>query len=137
MITNQQYHRLMNEHQAHGNITVSALKSDTSRPTARKYVRAGKSPAELQAKHVWRTRPDPLSGIWPQAEVMLVAAPELEAKALFEHLSQRCPGATEEEHLRTFQRRGVQMRRPHGPPQEGVFSPEASPPPPPPISCSQ
>ena len=83
MITKQQYHRLMNEHEAHGNITVSALKADTSRPTARKYVRAGKSPAELQAKHTWRTRPDPLSGIWLKAEAMLEAAPELEAKAPF------------------------------------------------------
>src|SRR4051812_4130200 len=61
MITKQQYHRLMNEHEAHGNITVSALKADTSRPTARKYVRAGKSSAELQAKHPWRTPEFPVT----------------------------------------------------------------------------
>lgn len=123
MITKQQYHRLMNEHQAHGNITVSALKANTSRPTARKYVRAGKSPAELQTKHSWRTRPDPLSGIWPQAEAMLEAAPELEAKALFEHLSARCPGEMEERHLRTFQRRVRQWHLQHGPDKE-VFFPQ-------------
>jgi hypothetical protein len=52
----------------------------SSRPTARKYVRAGKSPAQLQVKHTCPTRPDPLSGIWPQAETMLTAAPELEVK---------------------------------------------------------
>lgn len=123
MITKQQYHRLMNEHQAHGNISRSALKADTSRPTARKYVRAGKSPAELQAKHTWRTRPDPLRGIWRQAEAMLEAAPELEAKALFEHLSERCPGAVEEQHLRTFQRRVQQWQVQHGPDKE-VFFPQ-------------
>jgi transposase len=127
MITKQQYHRLMHEHQAHGNITVSALKADTSRPTARKYVRAGKPPAEVQSKHTWRTRPDPLSGIWPQAEAMLEAAPELEAKALFEHLSERCPGTVEEEHLRTFQRRVHQWRLRRGPDHEVFFPQDRSP----------
>jgi hypothetical protein len=127
MITKQQYHRLMNEHQAHGNITVSALKADMSRPTARKYVRAGKPPAELHAKHTWRTRPDPLSGIWPQAEAMLEAAPELEAKTLFEHLSERSPEAMEEQHLRTFQRRVQQWRVQHGPDKEVFFPQDRSP----------
>ena len=129
MITKQQYHRLMNEHQAHGNITVSALKADTSRPTARKYVRAGKSPAQLQAKHTWRTRPDPVSGIWPQAQAMLEAAPELEAKALFDHLllrEQHC-GEVQEQHLRTFQRRVLQWRLQQGPDKEVFFPQDRSP----------
>ena len=128
MITKQQYYRLMNEHQAHGNITVSALNADTSRPTARKYVRAGKSPPELQAKHTWRTRPDPVSGIWPQAEVMLTAAPELEAKILFEHLIVKYPeAALGEEHLRTFQRRVQRWHLQHGPDQEVFFPQDRSP----------
>jgi hypothetical protein len=38
----------MNEHQVHGNITLSALKADTSRPTARKYIDAGYLPDQLQ-----------------------------------------------------------------------------------------
>ena len=129
MITKQQYHRLMNEHQAHGNISVSALKADTSRPTARKYVRAGKSPAQLQAKHTWRTRSDPVSGIWPQAQAMLEAAPELEAKALFDHLllsEQQC-GEVQEQHLRTFQRRVLQWRLQQGPDKEVFFPQDRSP----------
>ena len=127
MITKEQYHRLMNEHQANGNITVSALRADTSRPTARKYVRAGRSPAQLQVKHTWRTRPDPLSGIWPQAETMLAAAPELEAKTLFEHLREQQPGEAGEAHLRTFQRRVQQWRLQHGPDQEVFFPQDRSP----------
>lgn len=127
MITKQQYHRLMNEHQAHGNITVSALKADTSRPTARKYVQAGKEPAQLQAKHTWRTRSDPLSGIWPQAQEMLGVAPELEAKALFDHLNRQYPGAAEEGQLRTFQRRVMQWRLQHGPDKEVFFPQDRSP----------
>jgi hypothetical protein len=119
----------MNEHQAHGNITVSALKADTSRPTARKYVQAGKSPAELQAKHAWRTRPDPVSGIWPLAEQMLEAAPELEAKALFDHLliREQEHGEVQERHLRTFQRRVLQWRLRHGPDKEVFFPQDRSP----------
>ena len=129
MITKQQYHRLMNEHQVHGNITVSALKADTSRPTARKYVQAGKSPAQLQAKHTWRTRSDPVSGIWPQAQAMLEAAPELEAKAIFDHLllsEQHC-GEVQEQHLRTFQRRVLQWRLQQGPDKEVFFPQDRSP----------
>ena len=51
MITNQQYRRLMNEKQETGNVSISALKAGMSRPTARKYLKAGQSPEELQAKH--------------------------------------------------------------------------------------
>jgi hypothetical protein len=127
MITKQQYHRLMNEHQVHGNITLSALKADTSRPTARKYIDAGYLPDELQAKHTWRTRPDPLIGIWPKAEAMLEAAPELEAKSLFEHLSQCHPGVIEEQHLRTFQRRVQHWRLQYGPDKEVFFPQDRSP----------
>jgi transposase len=58
---------------------------------------------------------------------MLEAAPELEAKALFEHLSERHPGAIEDEQLRTFQRRVHQWRLQHGPDKEVFFPQERSP----------
>ncbi len=94
-----------------------------SRPTARKYIEAGQPPAELQVKHSWRTRPDPLAAVWPGAESMLKEAPELEAKALFEYLAGRTPGAVQERHLRTFQRRVKLWRLQHGPDRE-VFFPQ-------------
>ena len=84
MITKQQYRRLMSEYQTTGNVTASAMKADVSRPTARKYLGAGQVPAELQAQRSWRTRLDPLAQIWPKAEAMLLEAPGLEAKVLFE-----------------------------------------------------
>jgi len=127
MITKQQYRRLMSEYQETGNVTLSAMKADMSRPTARKYLRDGKPPAEAQAKHTWRTRPDPLAQIWPAAEAMLTEAPELEAKALFEHLSEKSPGVVGEKHLRTFQRRVKLWRLEHGPDKE-VFFPQDWPP---------
>lgn len=121
MITKQQYRRLMSEYQATGSVSVSAMKAGMSRPTARKYLEAQQPPQALQARHSWRTRPDPLAAIWPQAEVMLTEAPDLEAKALFEHLCRQVPGVLQESHLRTFQRRVKLWRLQHGPDKEVFF----------------
>src|SRR5882672_2966994 len=100
MITKQQYRKLMSEYQETGNVTSSATKAGMSRRIARKYLEAGQSPPELQAKHTWRTREDPLVDIWPQAQAMLEEAPDLEAKALFEYLGERSPEALPDQHLR-------------------------------------
>lgn len=123
MITKQQYRKLMSEYQRTGNVTNSAMKAGMSRPTAQKYLQALQPPNELQAKHTWRTREDPLVEIWPQAQVMLEEAPDLEAKALFEYLWERSPEAVQEKHLRTFQRRVKLWRLAHGPDKE-VFFPQ-------------
>lgn len=97
------------------------MKTGMSRPTARKYLEAGQPPTELQAKHTWRTREDPLVAIWLQAQAMLEEAPDLEAKLLFEYLSERADGAVQESHLRTFQRRVKLWRLQHGPDKEVFF----------------
>jgi transposase len=123
MITTQQYRRLLNEYQSTGNMTHSALKADVSRPTARKYLSACQTPDELQARHTWRTRPDPLAGIWPAALARLQDAPELEAKTSFEHLLEQQPGTISPKHLRTFQRRIKLWRLQHGRDKE-VFFPQ-------------
>lgn len=122
MITKQQYRRLMSEYQATGNVTESAMKADVSRPTARKYLEARRPPDQLQAKRNWRTRADPLANIWPKAEAMLLEAPGLEARVLFEHLWSHAPWEVGEKHLRTFQRRVKQWRLQHGPDKEVFFA---------------
>ena len=81
------------------------MKADVHWQTAKKYIQAGKSPEQLQQKHDWRTRVDPLEKIWPQAAAMLHDAPELEATTLFEHFLAQPDSGLEEQHLRTFQRR--------------------------------
>ena len=123
MITKQQYRKLMSEYQETGNVTNSAMKAGMSRRIARKYLQAGQPPEELQAKHTWRTRKDPLVEIWPQAAAMLEETQDLEAKALFEYLWERAPWAVQEKHLRTFQRRVKLWRLAHGPDKE-VFFPQ-------------
>ena len=123
MITKQQYRKLMSKYQETGNVSNSAMKAGMSRPTARKYLAGSQPPDELQAKHTWRTRKDPLGKIWPHAEAMLAEASDLEAKAIFEFLRERWPEAVQERHRRTFQRRVKLWRLQHGPDKE-VFFPQ-------------
>lgn len=59
----------------------------------------------------------------PAVAERLTAAPELEAKALFEDLLRRRPGRYREGQLRTFQRRVKQWRAEHGLPKE-IFLPQ-------------
>jgi hypothetical protein len=127
MITNQQYQRLMSEYEKTGKIVVSAMKADVHPQTAVKYLDAGKPPAELQAPHTWRTRPDPLEKIWEEAMAMLRDAPELEARALFDHFLARPDSGLEERHLRTFQRRVRHWHALQGPEQEVFFAQERRP----------
>ena len=127
MITKQQYKRLMSEYKKTGKIVVSAMKSDVDPHTARKYIEAGKCPAELQAKHTWRTRPDPLVKVWAEVTQMLRDAPELEAKTLFEYFLARSDSGLEESHGRTFSRRVREWRATHGPEREVFFAQDRNP----------
>ena len=69
----------MREYNDSGVLGHAAMKADMDPKTARRYLRAGRGPQELKAKHDWRTRADPVSTIWAQAERMLQDAPELAA----------------------------------------------------------
>jgi len=122
MITEQQYQRLMNEYAKTGVLCTAAMKAGMHRETAAKYLATGQGPQREKPRE--RRRPDPLTTIWPAAERLLVDAPELEAKGLFEHLLARSDAPPAQKALRTFQRRVLGWRRRHGPPKE-VFFPQA------------
>lgn len=127
MITRKQYKRLMSEYEKLYNLSHCAMKADIDRRTARKYIAAGKGPEELQSPHTWRTRPDPLEHIWPEAQSMLEGSPELEAKTLFDHFLARSDSGLQETHLRTFQRRVRHWRALHGPEKEVFFAQDRQP----------
>lgn len=55
-----------------------------SRQTVAKYEQLGEMPSGLKRPRTYRTREDPFAEDWAELEEMLEAAPELEAKALFE-----------------------------------------------------
>jgi len=106
---------------------MSAMKAGMTRNTARKYLRQADPVEQKREPHTWRTRNDPLEGIWSQAEAMLEKAPELEAKALFEHLSGHPQELVEAGQLRTFQRRVRQWRLKRGGEKEVFFTQEVKP----------
>lgn len=122
MITEQQYQRLMNEYKTSGVADHAAMKAGMDRKTARRYLRTGLRPTELRKPHTWRTREDPLAAIWSETERWLAESPEVEAKALFEHLLAAHPGKLDGRALRTFQRRTTDWLRRHGPPKEVFFA---------------
>lgn len=76
-----------------------------SRKTVAKYEKAGRLPSELKRPRTYRTRPDAFAEDWYMVEEVLTAAPEIEAKFLFEWLCEQRPGSYQEGQLRTFQRR--------------------------------
>ncbi len=122
MINEKQYRRLLREFARTNNMSLSALSAGVDRKTARKYLKEQRSPEEQRCPHTWRTRADPLEAIWPEAERRLRAAPELEAKALFEHLQRFHDESVPDGALRTFQRRVAEWRREHGPEPEVIFA---------------
>lgn len=121
MITEQQYRRLMTTYHQSGVVSHAAMKAGMHRETAARYLKAQAGPRQLKAPHNWRTRPDPLEALWLQAKPWLEASPELEVKALFEHLLGTDPTLAPGHALRTFQRRVRQWRAQNGPPREVHF----------------
>ena len=97
------------------------MKAGIHRETAARYIEAQAGPAQLQAPHTWRSCPDPVSALWLKAKPGLEESPELEAKALFEHLLAEEPDLAAVQALRTFQWRVRQWRAQHGPPREVHF----------------
>jgi hypothetical protein len=76
-----------------------------SRKTVRKYEQLGQLPSDLKEPRCYRTRPDPFEEDWAEVEKKLAAAPELEAKILFDWLCEEKGRQYQEGQLRTLQRR--------------------------------
>src|SRR4051812_40486113 len=99
----------------------AALKAAMDRKTARKYRDEGRLPSESRAPHTWRTRPDPLAGVWPQLEALLQREPALQAKTLLEWLGREQPEHDWQRHRRTLERRVRQWKAQAGPDKEVFF----------------
>lgn len=121
-ITERQYQRLKKGYSKTGVLNTAAIKAGMHRETAAKYHELGHGP--VPEKRRGRRRPDPLATIWADAERLLLDAPELEAKPLFEHWLGLREVPEAQRALRTFQRRVLSWQRAHGEPKE-VFFPQA------------
>jgi hypothetical protein len=70
----------------------------------------------------WRTRPDPLNGVWErELQPMLEQSPKLAAITLLEYLQSKYPGDYPDKVLRTLQRRVKQWQALYGPEREVMF----------------
>jgi len=128
VVTRTQLTKLIIERNQGRTISMCAMKAGMSRKTAGKYLNQDNILEQRRVPHTWKTRKDPLAEIWPKAQEMLQDAPELEAKALFEHLMAGGAGAApEEKHLRTFQRRVRDWRLENGPGKEVFFTQDQTP----------
>lgn len=102
---------------------VAAQRAGMDRGTARKYAASTVLPsARARPDRAYLTRPDPFEQDWPLLETMLSDAPELEAKALFEHLQATQPARYDPGQVRTLQRRVQRWRAQHGPEREVFFA---------------
>lgn len=73
-------------------------------------------------KRHWRTREDPLAGVWDEELVPLLELnPGLLPVTLLEHLQRRYPDRFDPRIARTLQRRIQTWKRKHGPPKEVMF----------------
>jgi transposase len=127
VVTRTQLTRLVSERNQGKTISMSAMKAGMSRKTAGKYLQQDNAMEQQKVAHTWRTRKDPLEEIWPEALAMLRDAPELEAKALFEHLAHKCGDKIKAGLLRTFQRRVRSWRLAEGPEKEIFFTQDQKP----------
>jgi len=105
----------MEEHSKTSKVEVSGLRAGMDRKTARKYLDLEKYPSELREERAYRTRTDPFQAAWPAIQAQIAAAPDLEAKTIFEDLQDRHPGQYQPGQLRTLQRKIKSWRAEAGP----------------------
>jgi hypothetical protein len=116
-----QYRRLRMELNENKTLIQAADKAGISAKTARKYIRAGLSPTEMQKQHGWRTRPDPFEAVWDEIKEFLELDSQVEAKSVMEYLIRKYPDRYCYEQLRTLQRKFRQWRALEGPAKEVFF----------------
>jgi hypothetical protein len=122
MVTDQQVRRLFKLSQTERTQEMAAAKAGLDVKTARKYLRAKRTPSEMKPVRHWKTHPDCFEEVWPALREQLQAHPGLEAKTLFAALQRQYPERFADGQLRTLQRRVKQWRALEGPAQEVFFA---------------
>ena len=103
---------------------VAAAKSGVSVRSGRRIERGER----IHAPRTWRTREDPLGGVWETHLAPLLAqAPDLTGLTLLEYLEDTFPGDYDGRILRTLQRRVQHWKAVHGPDKAVIFRQQAEP----------
>ncbi len=106
---------------------IAAARMGISVRSARRIEKATELPSQRGPRH-WRTRPDPLAGVWESELVpLLEAEPGLQGRTLFEELQLRHGDRFGDGILRTLQRRVRTWRAEYGNDKEIYFA-QANPP---------
>ena len=121
MVTDRQVRRLYMFIRQKRTKAASAAAAGMDEKTARKYLKVGKLPSEIQCVHKWQTRINPFALDWEEIKGLLSNSPGLESKTIFEYLARKYPGRYQEGQLRTLQRHIKRWRATEGPSKEVYF----------------
>jgi hypothetical protein len=93
----------------------AAAKAGLSAATARRIDGDPRPPSAKKQRRIWRTRADPLDGLWNEEIVpLLTAAPGLRPITLFDELARRHPERVGPSFRRTLERRVAHWKALHG-----------------------
>lgn len=90
--------------------------------TARPYRDDQRLPSRRRTPREYRTRVNPIAGVWDEIKQILQAEPRLKAKTFFDYLLRRYPGRFEGSKRRTFECRGAQLASHPRPRKNGLLS---------------
>src|SRR4051794_8320309 len=122
-ITDHQVHKYK-EHRNKLTQVAAEAKAGISERSARRIEASNGLPSQRPERH-WRTRDDPLAGVWEGMVVPLLQTDaQLNAVTLLEELQRRFPGEYGGGVLRTLQRRVRRWRAVHGAEREVYFAQE-------------
>ena len=120
-ITDIQYEVYMKNKNLAFNQEVAAAKAGFSERSGRNLEKLGCKPSQ-RPKKKWRTRKDPLEGVWNEVLVpLLEKSPYLNCRTLLEYIQDEYPGQYPDSVLRTLQKRAQQWKGIHGKEKEIIF----------------
>jgi len=120
-VTDRQVRRYMERRREGDSQAVASAKAGFSERTGRRIDGGQALPGQRGVRH-WRTRHDPLAGVWEELVVpMLHQVPFLRATSIIEEINLQHPGKIDERHIRTLQRRIARWRATEGPEREVIF----------------
>lgn len=120
-VNDQQVRLYMTHRKTHSQRTAAA-KTGISVATARRIERDPRPPSSRKKPRDYRTRHDPLEGVWDEEVLpLLIAAPGLRPVTIFRELTRRHPDRFDEAVRRTLERRIRLWRAEHGPAREVMF----------------
>ena len=120
-LTDRQVRRYMDRRRNGDSQSVASAKAGFSERSARR-IEAGQDLPSQRPVRRWRTRTDPLAGVWDELVLpMLRQVPFIRATAVVHELNALHPGRLDERHIRTLQRRIAHWRATEGPEREVIF----------------